>query len=250
MSVYHILNGDVLAEKFPTTLEGSRIIIREAFMEGPVSTTFDADYWRQRSDHIADTFNTSTGAYQKAFYSQLDLLNSIDQEDKVYLWFEDDLFCQVNMWFALYYITRRVTPVFYRVFPEDDAKSWTGFGRADEQELKRMFSSAVIIEPHEVDLIREIWEAYVREDTTRLLVLADHAPTSMRHATEVIQAHIDRLHPDATQRQPQECLREIIAEGYTTFEEIFAEFTRRAGIYGYGDLQIEQELKKMNAYPG
>jgi hypothetical protein len=40
-------------------------------------------------------------------------------------------------------------------------------------------------------------------------------------------------------------LREIIQEGNQAFSEIFSTFSVRAGIYGYGDVQVRNMLLEM-----
>ena len=45
--------------------------------------------------------------------------------------------------------------------------------------------------------------------------------------------------------RPKQILDEIMGEGITDFSEIFPEFTRRAGVYGYGDLQVERLMDQM-----
>src|SRR6185503_10497629 len=99
---YHVLNGDALAEKFPEeTVRGDLIIIREAFIEGPLSTDFTKEYWDQRMAFIQSAYRATPEEYEVQFLSQLQLLDSIKDEDEVFLWFEDDLFCVVNMLFVI-----------------------------------------------------------------------------------------------------------------------------------------------------
>ena len=99
--VYHMLNGDVLSEKFPEGIAGTRIVMREAFMDGPVSESFDKAYWAQRMQFVTEAFDTDAAEYWTKFGSQLVMMREIGDGDDVYLWFEDDLFCQVNMWFVI-----------------------------------------------------------------------------------------------------------------------------------------------------
>ena len=54
---YHILNGDALAEQFPVhKIPGQIIVIREAFVEGPLSNQFSADFWEKRLQFVAAAF--------------------------------------------------------------------------------------------------------------------------------------------------------------------------------------------------
>ena len=243
MMIYHILNGDALAEKFPKDLEGKIIVIREAFMDGPVSEVFDEPYWDERKQFISEAFDVHPDAYRRSFANQLALMNGIVDGDEVYLWFEDDLFCQVNMWMAVNYILQHAKPVFYRIFPEADEVRWKGFGNDDEMSLKKLFVNKVRLKKPDVEWIQQLWTAYVSEDVDAMRKLGATKNNATRFLPVVIEAHIARLHPDVNEKQPEKLLREIMHEGKTQFEEIFAEFSKRAGEYGYGDSQIRKIVR-------
>src|SRR5690349_14528996 len=132
--IYHVLNGDAIAAQFPDELEGTPIVIREAFVEGPVSTRFTDDFWDERAAFININYQADREDYEDQFLSQLNLMDLIAPGDKVYLWFEDDLFCLINLLFVVAYISEKTQPEFYRVFPVADNQTWIGFGKADEKE--------------------------------------------------------------------------------------------------------------------
>jgi hypothetical protein len=92
--VYHVLNGDALAQQFPDTLrQDPVIVIREAFMEGPRTTSYSEAYWDKRSEYIEKTFGENKSDYESRVMSQFRVLEKIRNDDHVFLWFEDDLFC-------------------------------------------------------------------------------------------------------------------------------------------------------------
>ncbi|MFZ1675666.1 MAG: hypothetical protein WAT91_00255, partial [Saprospiraceae bacterium] len=60
--IYHILNGDALADKFPQKeISGQIILIREAFIEGPLSGEFSKEYWKKRAAFVAATYDADEG---------------------------------------------------------------------------------------------------------------------------------------------------------------------------------------------
>ena len=130
---YHVLNGDALAEKFPkTAIPGQLVVIREAFIEGPLSDQFSKLFWDKRIEFVNAMYDADREEYADQFLSQLNLLDAVKPGDEVCLWFEDDLFCQANMWFSVYYISAITQVRFFRIFPRKDQVGWSGFGRADE----------------------------------------------------------------------------------------------------------------------
>ena len=84
-----------------------------------------------------------------------------------------------------------------------------------------------------------MWNAFRKGDNAGLkeLSAADHA--AFPHLAEVCEAAIERS------TRPAEIVAEIQFEGKTEFEDIFPEFKRRAGVYGYGDLQVQRIIDEM-----
>jgi hypothetical protein len=80
-------------------------------------------------------YQETPSVYKNKVLTEFEKLQRIDSTDEVYLWFEDDLFCQCNMWFAVDYLYQWSQPKMYRVFPEADAQNWKGFGRAEADDL-------------------------------------------------------------------------------------------------------------------
>src|SRR4030095_202647 len=242
---YHILNGDSLAETFKTAkIPGEIIVIREAFIEGPVTIDFTNEYWERRKQFIHSAYGEE-GDYAKHFLSQLARMESINSDDEVYMWFEDDLFCQANMWFAIYFISAKTQPKFFRVFPREEKDHWSGFGRADKKELIACFDKRVEFSQQDISLSNKLWEAYVANDSNTLKLLSSTQTNCFRFLKDVIQAHVSRFPEDGSDGRPQQTLIEILNKGKSDFYEIFEEFSKREGIYGFGDMQVYNMLNDM-----
>lgn len=247
--IYHVLNGDALAEKFPPELEGERIIWREAFIEGYQEIDTDENFWQKRTDFVVDAYGATMEEYSEKFLSQVKRLMQI-KEDEVYLWFEDDLFCQINMWWVIQMLwmfrhpQQKPMPTMYRVFPEDKPGSWDGFGRATSADLIPLYHQAVRFEKPDVEVALKLWNAYRSGATLELDSTEIANCKCYRYLAEVIEAQNDR-NPISGPGRPQRILDNIMTEGKASFEEIFAEFYKRAGVYGFGDVQVYRLLREM-----
>lgn len=244
--VYQILNGDALAEKFPSKeLPGQVVVIREAFIEGPLTKMFSNDFWENRIDFVLHTYEAGKDEYENQFLSQLRILDTIKSGDKVYLWFEDDLFCLVNLLFTIVYLSKKSDAALYRVFPEKDDKRWKGFGHVHEKQILHLYEHAMPIDNDDIRLAEQLWEAYIADDRERLKALSFSDSNAFRFLPQVIQAHLDRNPEDGSNGRPQQTLIDILNEGKTNFYEIFDDFWKKEAIYGFGDLQVYNMLKEM-----
>ncbi|MGB3073741.1 MAG: DUF1835 domain-containing protein [Chitinophagales bacterium] len=243
---YHILNGDALADKFPQKeIPGQIIVIREAFIEGPLSDDFSKEYWAERAAFVSTAYDAEEGEYATQFLSQLKLMDVIQQGGEVYLWFEDDLFCQANMWFAVKYISSKAEAKFFRVFPKEDRIHWSGFGRAEAQDLIVCFEESKAFNESDVVLSNSLWNAYVENDEEKLQSLSLIVSKGFRFLPDVISAHLERTPKDGSYGRPEQTIIEILNQGKTNFYEICDAFWEKNAIYGFGDLQVLNMLKGM-----
>src|SRR5690606_1799204 len=186
----------------------------------------------------------SVDTYRNAFIPQLDRIEKIMLSDEVVFWFEDDLFCQVNFWMAVHVVHRRQPARMSRVFPSP-RHGWSGFGHMDGKAAAELFAHRVTMDEHDVALMQALLEAYADADEILLRELSRRPTHAMRHLPDVIDAQLSRLDPDPETRMPDALLRQLVREGHQTFEDLFAAFSARSGIYGYGDAQIRIRLSEM-----
>ena len=99
----HILNGDALLEQFPRDLKGASIVFRECLVDGPVTANSLNELYQKRSAFFAQTYQLCTPIeYEERIVSEFNKVQKIPNGSEINLWFEDDLFCQVNCWFVCY----------------------------------------------------------------------------------------------------------------------------------------------------
>lgn len=240
--VYHVLNGDCLAEQLKqTTLNQDFIICRECLIDGELKADNLVDFWKVRAEFIASGYQVSSQDYFVKTVTEFDKLNAIPNDLEVCLWFENDLFCQANMWFMLAFLSKKSTLNLYRVFPiiENNVENWKGFGNNDANDLERAYSEKVLFQPKDIELGQKLWAAYQANDFTNLKKLSKQKSACFAFLEEVCQAHIERFPVDKSLGRPEKVVKEIIEMKSSDFQEVFKEFSAKEGIYGFGDLQLK-----------
>ena len=62
---------------------------------------------------------------------------------------------------------------------------------------------------------------------------------AFKFLSEVCKAHIERFPEENQLSRPERVLLELIDQSNGDFAEVFAAFSEREGIYGFGDLQVK-----------
>ena len=248
--IYNILNGDSLAHSFPDAkIEGDIIVVREALMDGDLSGDNLNDFWRSRAKYHRSTEAEYRSGVAKEFEKIIDAPDNTEFN----LWFEYDLFCQVNMWFVISIINslsikKKVYAVYTSYLGRYDKQFWNGFGQATSSELKICFAERIPLKDNDLQFGQDLWAAYKSDDLEELIRLAKKTSPTFPYLQEVVKAHVERFPKDGTEGRPERVLEEITKNISTDFHQVFKEFWSRESIYGFGDTQLKELYDKVMHY--
>lgn len=238
---YHILNGDCLKEQFPNSIIGKKIIARLCLVDGNVKAETLNELFKIRAKFISKNYSDYTEQdYFAKTVTEIEKIQNISDNTEINLWFEDDLFCQVNFWFVinLLFESSKSQSIFL-VRPKENSEY--SFGRMNKDELVKAFKNKVKIEPFELNELRKIWKLYQQDNCTEMFEIAKKINVKFPFLIPAIQAHKDRIPINGNLGRPKQSLIQIMDDLKTeSFGKVFVEFCKREGIYGFGDLQVKR----------
>jgi hypothetical protein len=242
---FHILNGDALAVLFPDSIPGERIIFRECLMDGPVTANSGDEFWKKREDFLEAAFPEAKDLnYKTQVRDEILKIKSIPEEAKIYLWFEEDLFCQINLWFILNYLKDQPANVFL-VLPYPDSPYH--FSTLKESELVDSFESkAHALNAKEMEILGKIWTHFQKEEVFEALQIAEVFKDRFPFLKHAVQAWRDIIPVGDFPGKPKAALLEISKSLKTKdFPTIFKEFQKQLPEYGFGDLQVKRMCREL-----
>ena len=245
--VYNILNGDSLAYSFPDTkIEGDIIVVREGLIDGNLSGDNLDDFWQSRAKYIGLT----EAEYHNDIVKEFEKIMKAPDNSEFNLWFEYDLFCQVNMWFVISIINslsikKKVYVVYTSYLDRTSKQFWNGFGPANSLELTICFADRTPLNNDDLQLGRDLWTAYKSGNLEELIRLAENQSPAFPYLQEVIKAHVARVPKDGAKGRPEKVIEDIINNISTDFHTVCKEFWSRESIYGFGDTQLKSLYDKV-----
>lgn len=239
--ILHVLPGDAYVETFRETgLEGEAVVCRECLIVGPVDAETQFEFWEQRARFVLSEYGRDEIEYHEHVADELEKLADLPAGAEVNLWFENELFCSVNMWFCLDLLKIAEADV-YRVEPVistvDDF--WEGFGNLSPDEFNSCFAARKKFAVADIRLGSDLWNAYRTGDHPSLQVLAENDSPCFPYLKEVCKAASE------IENRPREILKEITNGGAKDFDVVFQEFRKRAGVYGFGDAQVQSIMQQL-----
>lgn len=247
--LYHILNGDALAYSFPDTkIEGDVVVMREALIEGDLSGYNLRDFWKSRAQY----HGASEAEYNNTVVKEFEEITNAPDSAVFNLWFEYDLFCQVNMWFVLSVINglpgdKTVFIVLTSHVDKNSKHFWNGFGAASSNDLKACYANRIALSDAEISLGHSLWQAYKNRQLEELTELSRRKSPAFPYLQQVVTAHVERFPKDGTKGRPEKVIEDIIKNISADFDTVLQEFWKRESIYGFGDTQVKALYDKVMA---
>lgn len=235
----HVLPGDALAGGFGKTgIEGDVVVCRECLVAGDKSGATLEEFWDRRANFIALEYGGDPIEYQENVAYELEKLIGLPKDTEVNLWFEYELFCHANMWFCLDLLKGSDAAVF-RVEPLNAAPDdiWKGFGKLSDSDLVSCYEGRTRLSDEDIEIGSQLWQAFRNNERAALRRLGEYRSPCFPFLKEVCDAAAE------IESRPAEIVRELKAGGLNEIETLFPEFQKRAGVYGYGDSQVERLLE-------
>lgn len=248
--LFHILNGDALAACLPLSdLPGKIIVAREALVDGDVQGADLETFFSTRARFIAEEYGGEADYFENVA-SEFRAVLRIPPGSEAALWFEEDLFCQVNLWFVSHLLNMRGLDGLQVSLVRPPAEHRYGFGGMGASALVTAFQARVDISG-QVAGLAGLWTAYQSGDLAALREKSRPLAASFPFLEDAVEAHIDRFPEDGGPGRPERTLMAILDEtGDPGFGPVFLEFWRREAVYGFGDTQVRRiydRLKGLDA---
>lgn len=237
----HILNGDALKEILPESLSGQKLVMRECLCTGNVSGNTKELFYKNRSSYISSFYSCSKDDYFSKSVKVFEEIENISKNSFINLWFEDDVFCQVNFWYTISLLEENYDScTFYLIRPKLGCEY--SFTSMNKEELLDAFTNKISLFKLELEEISKLWFFFKNEDLKNLketaIDLEDRFPFIMKAIEAIIDDKIDN-------RVLNSIKETVLKKGNKDFNEIFKEFQKSEAIYGYGDLQVKTIVESL-----
>src|SRR6266508_3189197 len=195
----HIHNGESVAGTArKADLPGEHLAWREALVCGPAPSGLSDDAFRKvRAAHLSDAYGADIDRYERELREQEEALTRFTDHEEAVLWFEHDLFCQVNLiylldWFAQRELGRtNLTLVSVDDFPGID--DFRGLGQLNEEQLVSLFPQRHEITSAQLSLGSKAWPAYSSSDPSTIESLLNGDTSALPFLKPALFKHLARF---------------------------------------------------------
>ncbi|MBA2564999.1 MAG: RNA polymerase subunit sigma-24 [Gemmatimonadetes bacterium] len=251
-ALLHVLNGDATAAVLARSgVPGDRLPFREALISGPTPFGVRTEAWRSlRAAHLADEAGLDVQDVERALLEQEQALEGIADHAEVVLWFEHDLFCQVNLVHLLSRFAELDAPE-TRISMVDvgelvTVEGFRGLGQLSPEDLVALFESRREVTEAQTAAAVQAWAAYRSPDPASLEDVLATGTSPLPFLHEALTCHLARF-PSVRNGlgHVENVALGRIADGVGSFSSLFDEFGVAYPGYGLGDTQFRACLDRL-----
>ncbi len=183
--MFHIHNGESTAGTlrefgFP----GEHFAFQEVLMAGPTPRGLSPDEWlTTRARYLSDAYDLNSEDCGMNLLKQEAALQNCSEHGETILWFEHDLFCQINLIYLLDWFSNqsrdknKLSLICIGVFP--GVEDFRGLGQLTGEQLASLFDDRHQVTQKEFGVAKQAWEAYCSTDPRDILRLLEGDTSAM-----------------------------------------------------------------------
>ena len=250
----HITNGDSTTNYLKKlNIEGEFITWREMLCEG--KTTIDVGserFWKNRFLYLKSSYKVTKQKFINYTLKEYRNLCNKKQLDEIVLWFENDLFCQINMIAVISWLKRYRKGYTISIIQPKQRRStvYKGFSELTENQISQALKKRINLTLDDIEYADYIWQLYCSDSPLRLEVVYKFNPMSpFQNLTTAVEDHLKRfpsIHNGLNAVENQ-ILSIAHANMLKNKDQLVGTLLKSQPNYGYGDLQYLQKLEQLKS---
>jgi hypothetical protein len=251
-SLLHITNGDRFTEKLKSLpLKGDIITWREMLCEGQTLTTVGSEpFWKTRFEFLNKNYKVSKSWFVEKTLKEYRSLCNHKQEDEIVLWFEYDLFCQINMiavlsWLKAHRKYAQISLVCSG--KEDETEKLYALNELSDEQLLQLYGNKIELTQDDIEYADYVWQLYCSDNPIRLENLSDYSEFQFDYLSGAIQAHLHRFPSirNGLNEMENNILRLAMEKKPADRKTFLSEILQNQGFLGFGDSQYERAIGRL-----
>ena len=251
-SQLHITNGDIFTQRLrELKFKGEIITWREMLCEGKTVTNVGSEaFWKTRFDFLHKNYNVSKSWFVEKTLKEYRSLCNHKQEEEIILWFEYDLFCQINMLAVISWLKthrRHVQISLVCSGNEDDTNRLYGLGDLSDEQIQELYKTRVELSQDDIEFADYVWQLYCSDNPIRLEHLTDFEQYHFNYLGEALKTHLRRFPTikNGLNEIENRVLQVAAEEKPKSKKQLLRSLLSDQGWYGFGDSQYDRILKNL-----
>ena len=252
-SILHITNGDSTTNYLKSLqIKGEYITWREMLCEGKTSIDVGSEtFWKTRFEFLKSSYKVSKKTFIDYTLKEYRNLSQKKNQQEIVLWFEHDLFCQINMiallsWLKKYRSGEKISLVCSGDVIGSEKR--LGLSQLNKEQINTHYQNRVELTQDDIEYADYIWQLYCSDSPLRLETVYKFNPMSpFVYLTDAIAMHLKGF--PSIENGLNSIENYIIQTANETDpsskNDLVSNLLKNEEGYGFGDTQYLQKIDKL-----
>ncbi len=254
-SILHITNGDSTTDYLrKLKFSGEFITWREMLCEGKTITNVGSEqFWKTRFDFLKSSYKVSKKKFIDYTLKEYRNLCQKKNQDEIVLWFEYDLFCQINMiamisWLKKHRKGQQISLVCSGKVK--GSKKLLGLSELSQNQIEEHYKNRIELTTDDIEYADYIWQLYCSDSPLRLETVHKFNPMSpFQYLTAVLEAHLQRFPSIENGLNAVEnfVLETTHNHQLSSEKALIEKLLSSQKVYGFGDVQYLEKIQRLKS---
>ncbi|TAI48868.1 DUF1835 domain-containing protein [Flagellimonas allohymeniacidonis] len=256
-SLLHITNGDSFTTRLKSLdVKGDIITWREMLCEGKTLCNVGSEsFWKTRFEFLNRNYKVSKSWFVEKTLKEYRSLCNHKQQDQIVLWFEYDLFCQINMLAVLSWLkTHRRHAEISLVCSgkEDESDKLYALNELSDEKLLSLYKNRIKLTQDDIEFADYVWQLYCSDNPMRLENIITHNAFQFQYLSDALRVHLKRFPTikNGLNELENRILLTVEEQKPESKKELLGELLSDQGYYGFGDTQYERIITSLRPLLG
>ena len=250
-TVLHITNGDSFTQKLKSLKLGGDIITwREMLCEGKTLNNVGSEsFWKARFDFFSKNYKVSKANFIEKTLKEYRSLCNHKSQDQIVLWFEYDLFCQVNMLAVISWLKTHRPYADVHLVCSGKTKTEVqlkGLSEISNEAILELYEDKIWLSRNDIEFADYVWQLYCSDNPIRLENLSDYSNYQFQYLADAIAAHLKRF--PSIKNGLNSIENNVLSLANTkpsSKKALMKSILSNQGFYGFGDSQYMRMIQNM-----
>lgn len=252
-SILHITNGDSTTNYLKKlNFSGDFITWREMLCEGKTITDVGSEaFWKTRFDFLKSSYKVSKKKFIDYTLKEYRNLCNKKESKEIVLWFEHDLFCQINMLAVISWLKRYRKNYHISLVCAGKIKGsekLVGLSELTSHQIDEHYANRIELSQDDIEYADYIWQLYCSDSPLRLETVSQFNPMSpFKYLAAVLEAHLQRFPSieNGLNNVENFVLHTANATKIESKNKFIGQLLKSQETFGFGDLQYENTIHQL-----
>jgi len=252
-SILHITNGDSTTNYLQKlNIQGDFITWREMLCEGKTEVNVGSEhFWKSRFVFLKESYRITKKQFIDLTLKEYRNLCNQKTQEEIVLWFEHDLFCQVNMlavisWLKRYRKGRAISLVCSGTINESD--KMFGLSQLSEKQIRNHYKNKIELTQDDIEYADYVWQLYCSNNPIQLQNVYQYQPSeTFKYLTDSLLSHLQRFPSlgNGLNAVENNILTIASKNDFSTKNKLVGAILQSEDHYGFGDLQYFKKVEDL-----